>query len=98
MALSHNAFIRGFNSICQQAPRVQDAGSAADKKGFVDYCIAWHDCVEKHHHYEETEFFPNLNKAAGKTGLMGSALAENGIPIYALPSRPSAEKTLFRFP
>ncbi|EPE34403.1 hemerythrin HHE cation binding-containing protein [Glarea lozoyensis ATCC 20868] len=73
MALSHNAFIRGFNSIYQQAPRVE----AADKKDFVGYCIAWHDCVAQHHHYEETEFFPALDKAAGKLGLMDGAVEQH---------------------
>lgn len=74
MALSHNAFIRGFNSIYQQAPRVPDT----DKLDFAGYCIAWHDCVNQHHHYEETEFFPNLDKAAGKKGLMSTAFEEHG--------------------
>ncbi|KAK2599239.1 hypothetical protein N8I77_011009 [Diaporthe amygdali] len=73
MALSHNAFIRGFNSIYQQAPRVPDS----DKLDFAGYCIAWHDCVHQHHHYEETELFPNLDKAAGKTGLMSTAVDEH---------------------
>ncbi|KAK3337291.1 hypothetical protein B0T19DRAFT_349830 [Cercophora scortea] len=71
MALSHNAFIRGFNSIYQQAPRVT---APADQADFVGYCIAWHDCVKAHHDFEETEFFPNLNKATGKKGLMDHAV------------------------
>lgn len=76
MALSHNAFIRGFNSIYQQAPRVP----ASDKADFVGYCIAWHDCVDTHHHYEEKEFFPNVNKAAGRDDLMQSAVHDHGKP------------------
>ncbi|KAI0383473.1 hypothetical protein F5Y04DRAFT_278650 [Hypomontagnella monticulosa] len=74
MALSHNSFIRGFNSIYQQAPRVQ---SSTDKHDFVGYCIAWIDCVVQHHHYEETEFFPNVNKAAGREDLMDGAVHEH---------------------
>lgn len=74
MALSHNAFIRGFNSIYQQAPRVEQS---ADKTDFVGYCLAWIDCVLAHHHYEETELFPNINKAAGKTDLMASAVHQH---------------------
>ncbi|AEO69665.1 uncharacterized protein THITE_122265 [Thermothielavioides terrestris NRRL 8126] len=73
MALSHNAFIRGFNTIYQQAPRV----GPADKADFVGYCLAWVDCVATHHHYEETELFPNIDKAAGQTGLMDSAVHEH---------------------
>lgn len=74
MALSHNSFIRGFNSIYQQAPRV----TSPDKADFAAYSLAWHSCVEQHHHYEEKEFFPAVDKAAGKTGLMGHAVQEHG--------------------
>ncbi|KAK3934389.1 hypothetical protein QBC46DRAFT_359059 [Diplogelasinospora grovesii] len=74
MALSHNSFIRGFNSIYQQAPRIV---SPTDKQDFIEYCIAWHDCVAEHHHYEETEFFPNVDKAAGRKGLMDGAVHEH---------------------
>lgn len=74
MVLSHNAFIRGYNSIFQQAPRVQ---SPTDKTEFVGYCVAWVDCVLQHHHYEETEFFPNLNKAAGQRDLMAGAVHQH---------------------
>jgi len=73
MALSHNAFIRGFNTIYQQAPRL----SQADKKDFNEYCLAWHECIAAHHHYEETELFPSLDKAAGKKGLMDHAVHEH---------------------
>ncbi|KAK4163961.1 hypothetical protein QBC43DRAFT_318476 [Cladorrhinum sp. PSN259] len=74
MALSHNAFIRGFNSIYQQAPRIT---LPADKADFAGYSIAWADCVHTHHHYEETELFPNLDKAAGQKGLMDGAVHEH---------------------
>jgi hemerythrin-like domain-containing protein len=75
MALSHNSFIRGFNSIYQQAPRV----SSADKEDFVGYCLAWHEMITEHHHYEETDFFPNVDKAARKNGLMDGAVHEHGM-------------------
>jgi hemerythrin-like domain-containing protein len=74
MALSHNAFIRGFNSIYQQAPRLQ---RPVDKRDFVGYCLAWIDCVKTHHQYEESELFPNINKAAGHSGLMDDAVHEH---------------------
>ncbi|OJD18715.1 hypothetical protein AJ78_01252 [Emergomyces pasteurianus Ep9510] len=74
MALSHNAFIRGFNSIYQQAPRLQ---KDTDKSDFVGYCQSWIECVKTHHHYEETELFPNINIAAGLTGLMDDAVQEH---------------------
>lgn len=74
MALSHNAFIRGYNTIYQQAHRVQNP---ADKADFAGYCVAWVDCVLQHHHYEETELFPILNKAAGRTDLMAGAVHQH---------------------
>lgn len=73
MALGHNSFIRGFNSIYQQAPRVQHR---ADKSDFVGYCLAWIECVATHHHYEETELFTSVDKAAGRKGLMDQAVHE----------------------
>ncbi|KAI6083720.1 hypothetical protein F4821DRAFT_185091 [Hypoxylon rubiginosum] len=73
MVISHNSFIRGFNSIYQQAPRVPPA----DKLDFAQYAIAWHDCMEAHHRYEEDDFFPNVDKAAGKSGLMDFAVHEH---------------------
>lgn len=78
MVLSHNSFIRGFNSIYQQALRVQ----GADKAYFVEYCIAWRDCVHAHHHYEEIELFPNIDKACGRTDLMSAAVEEHGTSCY----------------
>ncbi|KAI1085351.1 hypothetical protein F5B20DRAFT_590097 [Whalleya microplaca] len=74
MALSHNSFIRGLNSIYQQAPRVQHP---VDKSGFVGYCLAWIECVATHHHYEEIELFPNIDMAAGQKGLMDNAVHEH---------------------
>ncbi|EEQ88633.1 uncharacterized protein BDCG_03753 [Blastomyces dermatitidis ER-3] len=49
---------------------------------FVGYCQAWIECVKTHHHYEETELFPNINKAAGTTGLTEDAVQEHGL-FYA---------------
>ncbi|KAJ8132850.1 hypothetical protein O1611_g778 [Lasiodiplodia mahajangana] len=74
MALSHNAFIRGFNSIYQQAPRLR---LDTDKSDFIGYCLAWIDCVVTHHHYEEIELFPSIDKAAGRKGLMDGAIHEH---------------------
>jgi len=83
MALSHNSFIRGFNSIYQQAPRIQPA----DSVDFVGYCLAWHDCVAEHHHYEETEFFPAIDKAVGEKGVMDGAVEQHGASSYPAPSK-----------
>ena len=75
MALSHNSFIRGFNSIFQQASRVE---KPADKKDFIGYCLAWVECVDQHHHYEEIEFFPSLDKAADQKSRMEGAVEQHG--------------------
>lgn len=48
-----------------------------DKSDFVRYCLAWIECVATHHHYEETELFPNIYKAAGQKGLMDGAVHEH---------------------
>ena len=85
MALSHNSFIRGFNSIYQQAPRIKPT----DSTDFVGYCLAWHDCVAEHHHYEETEFFTAIDKAVGEKGVMDGAVEQHGTSFYPL-SRVSA--------
>jgi hypothetical protein len=61
MALSHNSLIRGFNGIYQQAPLT----SIFQYKDFIGYCLAWHKCVEEHHHYEEVHFFPAIEGATG---------------------------------
>ncbi|KAK2616543.1 hypothetical protein QQS21_000586 [Conoideocrella luteorostrata] len=74
MALSHNAFIRGFNTIYQQADRLQ---TPTDKLDFIGYCQSWIECVKTHHQYEETDLFPNINRAAGRTDLMEDAIHEH---------------------
>jgi len=76
MALSHNSFIRGFNSIYQQAPRVGEDTNVI--KDFIAYCLAWRSLVFTHHHYEETDFFPAIEKATGVKGVMDSEVKEHG--------------------
>lgn len=75
MTLSHNSFIRGFNSIYQQAPRIK----SVDHKDFVGYCLAWHTCIEAHHHYEETLFFPAIEEAVGEKGIMDGEVEQHGM-------------------
>ncbi|KAI1465097.1 uncharacterized protein F4812DRAFT_131467 [Daldinia caldariorum] len=61
MALLHNAILRGYNSIYQQAPRVQP-GDAAD---FVGYALTWHKFVASHHDDEEATLFPKVEAVLG---------------------------------
>ncbi|KAH9884885.1 hypothetical protein F4778DRAFT_762082 [Xylariomycetidae sp. FL2044] len=56
MALLHNAILRGYNSIYQQAPHVKPA----DKADFVGYCLTWHKFVTTHHDDEEQTLFTKV--------------------------------------
>jgi hemerythrin-like domain-containing protein len=66
MALVHNCIIRGFNSIYNQTPHIQPS----DYKSFVAYCYACFEALETHHRGEEAHFFPDLEAATGKKGIM----------------------------
>tara|TARA_R110002060_G_scaffold30641_7_gene41164 strand:- start:693 stop:1052 length:360 start_codon:yes stop_codon:yes gene_type:complete len=74
MTLSHNALIRGYNSIYQQAPRL----SQSDYPDFIGYCLAWHRCIEQHHTHEEVHYFPAIEKATGHKGVMDGEAKEHG--------------------
>ena len=73
MCISHNSFIRGFNSIYQQAPRIKNK----DIPDFITYALAWHRLVEEHHHYEETGLFLEIDKATGQQGVMGHEVEQH---------------------
>ncbi|KAH7417040.1 hypothetical protein BKA64DRAFT_286380 [Cadophora sp. MPI-SDFR-AT-0126] len=73
MTLSHNALIRGYNSIYQQAPRL----SQSDYPDFIGYCLAWHRCIEQHHTHEEVHYFPAIEKATGQKGVMDGEAKEH---------------------
>ena len=83
MALSHNSFIRGYNSIYQQAPRIKET----DQGDFIAYCLAWHAVVEEHHDYEETRIFPAIEKALGQKGLFDHELEQHGRSEFSYPIR-----------
>jgi hemerythrin-like domain-containing protein len=74
MCISHNSFIRGFNSIYQQAPRLK----RSDCPDFIAYALAWHRLVEEHHHYEETGLFLEIDKATGQQGVMSHEVEQHG--------------------
>lgn len=69
MALAHNGIIRGLNSIQLQAMHlpVQDHTIVQD---FLIYCQCWCESMEHHHHAEEQEFFPNIERISGQEGIM----------------------------
>lgn len=58
MALLHNSILRGYNSIYQQAPHVQDQ----DKADFIGYALTWHKFVKSHHDDEEQTLFTEVEK------------------------------------
>lgn len=57
MALVHNSMIRGFNSIYQQAPYIDDELSS----DFVQYSLTWASFVTSHHHDEEDNLFDKVS-------------------------------------
>ncbi|KAI2609179.1 hypothetical protein GGR54DRAFT_618745 [Hypoxylon sp. NC1633] len=61
MALLHNAILRGFNSVYQQAPHVK----AGDKADFIGYALTWHKFVASHHDDEEATLFPKVEDVLG---------------------------------
>ncbi|KAM3428780.1 hypothetical protein MY4824_008631 [Beauveria thailandica] len=57
MALVHNALIRGFNSIYQQAPYIDEQLS----HDFIQYSLTWASFVTSHHHDEEDNLFGKVS-------------------------------------
>lgn len=57
MALVHNAMIRGFNSIYQQAPYIDNELS----QDFINYSLTWASFVTSHHHDEEDNLFEKVS-------------------------------------
>jgi len=75
MALTHNTIFRAFNAIYAQALHV-----TAGTQGAVDmltYCSIVFDFIHHHHNFEETMYFPEIEKAAGVPGLMNSNIKEH---------------------
>ncbi|KAI1074320.1 hypothetical protein F5B20DRAFT_563766 [Whalleya microplaca] len=58
MALLHNAILRGYNSIYQQAPHVKPA----EKSDFIGYSLTWFKFVKSHHDDEEETLFTKVEE------------------------------------
>ncbi|KAK4692248.1 hypothetical protein P7C71_g4919, partial [Lecanoromycetidae sp. Uapishka_2] len=67
MAHAHNIFIRALNTIYNTAPHIH---TPTDIRDLLFYGTCWYECVEHHHHAEETDLFPAIERIAGKPGLM----------------------------
>jgi hemerythrin-like domain-containing protein len=74
MAHIHNAILRGYNSIYQQAAHVKEE----DKAAFVGYALAWYRFVKSHHDDEEAELFPKVEEVLGTKGVWDETHAEHG--------------------
>jgi hemerythrin-like domain-containing protein len=68
MAQIHNAIIRALNSIYNQCTAVKSGSK--DAVDFLKYCQFFHGALHHHHDVEEETFFPDIEKLAGKPGMM----------------------------
>lgn len=72
MAMAHNMYIRGMNSIHLQAEGVSEQKDIID---FLTFCQCWVETIHHHHRVEETRIFPALERVTGQKGIMDSEVA-----------------------
>lgn len=75
MIIIHNIIIRIINTVCLQCVNVEK--SRNDVRDFVAYSMEWGKMVEEHHHTEETDVFPEIEKMTGVPGLMQANVAQH---------------------
>jgi hemerythrin-like domain-containing protein len=75
MALLHNAILRGYNSIYQQAPYVKPE----DKSDFVGYSLTWHKFVKSHHDDEEHTLFTKIEQLLDDKTVWAETHKEHGM-------------------
>ena len=75
MALTHNTIFRALNAIYAQALHV--TAGTQDAADMLTYCTIVFDFIHHHHLFEETMYFPEIEKASGIPGLMDSNLEEH---------------------
>ncbi|KAJ3491335.1 hypothetical protein NLG97_g5613 [Lecanicillium saksenae] len=73
MALVHNAMIRGFNSIYQQAHYIDDQLS----QDFIGYSLTWASFVTSHHHDEEDNLFEKVSALLGDKAIWAETHKEH---------------------
>jgi hypothetical protein len=66
MALAHNVFIRGLNSIYLQAPHIKPS----EAPSFISYSLCLYESLNAHHEMEETVLFPGIEEKTGEKGIM----------------------------
>lgn len=74
MALLHNSIFRGYNSIYQQAPHVQDV----DKSDFIGYSLTWYRFVKSHHDDEEVSLFTKVEEVLDDKTIWDATHKEHG--------------------
>lgn len=75
MIVIHNLIIRIINTVYLQCVNVER--SPDDVQDFVSYALEWSKMVEEHHHTEETEVFPEIEKMTGVPGLMAANVSQH---------------------
>lgn len=77
MALVHNSFTRGFNTVYHVAPKVPES----DVRNFLQYADQLYLALKIHHTEEEEVVFPILEEALGEEGLMKVSVEEHGVSL-----------------
>jgi sterol-4alpha-carboxylate 3-dehydrogenase (decarboxylating) len=75
MALTHNTIFRALNAIYTQALHV--TAGTQEAVDMLTYCTIVFEFIHHHHNFEETIYFPGIEKAAGIPGLMDSNIEEH---------------------
>lgn len=74
MALLHNAILRGYNSIYQQALHIEPS----EHQNFIGYCLTWFKFVKTHHDDEEKALFIKVEDLLGDSEIWGETHKEHG--------------------
>lgn len=83
MALLHNSILRGFNSIYNQIPYIQED----DKSDFVGYSLTWYKFVKSHHDDEEVNLFSKIEDLLQDRSVFAESYKEHGMSISVLSSK-----------
>jgi hypothetical protein len=73
MVCVHNMLIRGLNAIYLQAPSI----SPKDEQSFLHFTEQWLKVLHSHHHGEEEDFFPLLERLTGEKGIMDANVEQH---------------------
>lgn len=75
MALLHNSILRGYNSIYNQIPCIQEA----DKSDFIGYSLTWYKFVKSHHEDEEANLFTKIEDLLQDNSVFEGTHEERGM-------------------